>query len=64
MPEPKYHLKVELDEKDYELLLAIKEHYNIKNNTEVVRIAIKDSYRIMLEREKILKGLVKKQEID
>ena len=59
-----FHLKVELDDKDFKLFKEIQEHYNIKNNTDVVRLAIKDSHRIMLEREKQLSGIAKKQEVD
>ena len=64
MTKAAFHLEVELDDKDFKLFKEIQEHYNIKNNTDVVRLAIKDSHRIMLEREKILSGLAKKQEVD
>ncbi len=53
----KHHLKIELDDKEYQMFLEIQEHYAIKNKTDVLRLCIKDAYRIMKKREDILKAV-------
>ena len=50
MSSDKHHLKIELDDKEYQMFLEIKEHYNIKNKTDVLRLAIKEAYRIIMKR--------------
>jgi len=60
MQKEKHHLKIELDEKEFEMFNNVKVHYGIKNNTDVIRICIKDAFRVVEEREKILKSAGKK----
>ena len=50
----KYHLKIELDEEEYNMFIAIQNHYAIKNKTDVLRLCIKDAYRVMKRREQML----------
>ena len=50
----KHHLKIELDDEEFEMFLEIQSHYNIKNKTDVLRLCIKDAYRIMRKREQLL----------
>ena len=50
----RHHLKIELDGDEYDMFLEIQDHYNIKNKTDVLRLCIKDAYRIMKRREQML----------
>ena len=50
----KHHLKIELDDEEYEMFIAIQNHYAIKNKTDVLRLCIKDAYRVMKRREQML----------
>lgn len=54
----KIHLKIELSEEDFQMFSEIQNHYNIKNKTDVLRLCIKDAFRIMKRREQLLKEMV------
>lgn len=54
----KHHLKIELDKEEYEMFLDIQNHYAIKNKTDVLRLCIKDAYRVMKRREQMLGEVV------
>ncbi|NPD90336.1 MAG: hypothetical protein HGN29_16610 [Asgard group archaeon] len=54
----KIHLKIELSEEDFQMFSEIQTHYNIKNKTDVLRLCIKDAFRIMKRREQLLKEMV------
>ena len=53
----RHHLKIELDGDEMDMFLEIQDHYNIKNKTDVLRLCIKDAYRIMRRREQMLKEI-------
>jgi hypothetical protein len=53
----KYHLKIELGKEEFKMFSEIQEHYNIKNKTDVLRLCIKDAYRIMKRREQLLSDM-------
>lgn len=53
----KFHLKIELSNDEFDMFSEIQDHYNIKNKTDVLRLCIKDAYRIMKRREQLLKEM-------
>lgn len=61
MPIPKISVKIEMREDEYKRLQEIKKHYNLSYDTEAIRLALGDAYKIMKERIKILSSYAKKE---
>lgn len=52
--QPKKHVKIQFTKEEYKMLQEIREHYNLRTNTETIRLAIKEAYRIFMKREEYL----------
>ncbi len=48
---PKKAITLRLDEDDVKLLERIKKYYNIKKDTEAIRLCIGDAHRIVVDKE-------------
>jgi len=52
--EAKYPLRVEFNQEEYDKLVIIKEHFGLRHDTEALRLAVNDSYKLVQKRIELL----------
>jgi len=50
--EEKKHVKIQFTIDEYKILTEIKKHYNLRSDTETIRLAIGEAYKVIKYREK------------
>lgn len=49
--EERKHVKIQFTLEEYEILEKIKRHYNLRSDTETIRLAIGEAYKVLKYRE-------------
>lgn len=62
MAKPRFPVRIEFNEEEYENLKELRKHYGLRHDTEAIRLALNDAYMIMEERKKIITVLAKSKQ--
>ena len=62
MVKPRYPVKIDFNEEEYNQLRNFRKHYGLRHDTEAIRLALNDAYMIMEERKKIITVLAKSKQ--